>query len=140
MAWWTWILFGLALLVVEMLTPGGLFALFFGLSALAVSVMAALGLGPAWLQWLAFAALGVGLLLLLRNRLQARLRGRRVAVDSLVGELAIPLSDLPARGAGKAELRGTTWECRNAAERPIARGDRCQVEKVDGLTLWIRPE
>ena len=38
MAWWTWILFGLALLVVEMLTPGGLFALFFGLSALAVSV------------------------------------------------------------------------------------------------------
>ena len=140
MAWWTWILFGLALLVVEMLTPGGLFALFFGFSALAVSVMAALGLGPAWLQWLVFAALGVGLLLLLRSRIQERLRGRRIPVDTLVGEVAIPLSDLPARGTGKAELRGTTWECRNAAERPIARGDRCQVEKVDGLTLWIRPE
>ena len=140
MAWWTWILFGLALLVLEMLTPGGLFALFFGLSALAVSIMAALGLGPAWLQWLVFAALGVVLLVALRNRIEQRLRGRRVPVDSLVGELAIPLSDLPGNGTGQAELRGTTWACRNAGERPVARGARCQVEKVDGLTLWIRPE
>ncbi|HEU4384715.1 MAG TPA: NfeD family protein [Anaeromyxobacteraceae bacterium] len=140
MAWWIWILFGLGLLVLEMLTPGGLFALFFGFSALAVAVMSALGLGPAWLQWLVFAALGVALLLLLRSRIQARLRTRRIPVDSLVGEVAIPLADLPAEGTGKAELRGTTWEARNAAGRPIARGARCHVEKVDGLTLWIRPE
>ena len=140
MAWWIWILFGLALLVLEMLTPGGLFALFFGFSALAVAAMSALGLGPAWLQWLVFAALGVVLLVLLRNRIEERLRGRRIPVDSLVGEVAIPLSDLAAGATGKAELRGTTWECRNAVERPISRGARCQVEKVDGLTLWIRPE
>lgn len=140
MAWWTWILFGLALLVLEMLTPGGLFALFFGLSALGVSIMAALGLGPAWLQWLVFAALGVVLLLALRSRIEERLRGRRVPVDSLVGEVAIPLADLPAGGTGQAELRGTTWECRNAAGRPIARGARCRVERVEGLALWVRPE
>lgn len=140
MAWWIWILFGLLLLVLEMLTPGGLFALFFGLSALGVAIMAALGLGPAWLQWLVFAALGVALLLLLRSRIEERLRGKRVPVDSLVGEVAVALADLPAGGTGKAELRGTTWECRNAADRPVARGARCRVEKVDGLTLWIRPE
>lgn len=140
MDWWLWILLGLALLALEMVTPGGLFALFFGLSALAVSIVAALEVGPAWLQWLVFAALGVALLLVLRGRVQQRLRRRRIPVDSLVGEVALPLSDLAAGGSGKVELRGTTWECRNAGERPIARGARCQVEKVEGLTLWVRPE
>ena len=140
MDWWLWILLGLALLALEMVTPGGLFALFFGLSALAVSIMAALEVGPVWLQWLIFAALGVALLLVLRGRVQQRLRRRRIPVDSLVGEVALPLSDLAAGGTGKVELRGTTWECRNAGERPIARGARCQVEKVEGLTLWVRPE
>lgn len=140
MDWWLWILLGLALLALEMLTPGGLFALFFGLSALAVSILSALEVGPAWLQWLVFAALGVALLLVLRSRVQQRLRRRRIPVDSLVGEVALPLSDLAAGATGKVELRGTTWECRNAGERPIARGARCQVEKVEGLTLWVRPE
>jgi membrane protein implicated in regulation of membrane protease activity len=140
MDWWLWILLGLALLVLEMLTPGGLFALFFGLSALAVSALAALGAGPGWLQWLVFAALGVVLLLALRSRVEERLRRRRIRVDSLVGEVALPLSDLAAGGTGTVELRGTTWQCRNAGERPIPRGARCQVEKVEGLTLWVRPE
>ena len=140
MTWWLWILLGLGLLVLEMVTPGGLFALFFGVSALVVAVLASLDVGPTWLQWLVFAALGVALLLLLRSRIQERLRVRRMPVDSLVGEVAIPLADLPAGGTGKVELRGTTWECKNAGERPIARGARCQVEKVEGLTLWVRPE
>lgn len=140
MDWWLWILFGLGLLALEMVTPGGLFALFFGLSALVVAVLSGLGVGPAWLQWLVFAALGVVLLLALRSRIGARLRHRHIPVDSLVGEVALPLSDLAGGGTGKVELRGTTWDCRNAGERPIARGVRCQVEKVDGLTLWVRPE
>lgn len=140
MAWWQWVLLGLGLLAVEMLTPGGLFALFFGFSALAVALLAAVGLRPAWLQWLVFAAVGVVLLLALRSRLDRRLRVRRIPVDSLVGEVAIPLGEIPARGTGKVELRGAAWEGRNVSERPVGRGQRCQVEKVDGLTVLIRPE
>jgi membrane protein implicated in regulation of membrane protease activity len=140
MEWWIWILLGLGLLVVEMVTPGGLFALFFGFSGLLVAGLSALGLGPAWLQWLVFAALGVVLLLLLRRRLQERLETRNIPVDSLVGEIAFPLEDLPAGATGRAELRGTSWTARNAGAAPLARGCRCQVEKVEGLTIWIRPE
>jgi membrane protein implicated in regulation of membrane protease activity len=140
MEWWIWILLGLGLLVVEMVTPGGLFALFFGFSALLVAALSALGLGPAWLQWLVFAALGVVLLLLLRRRLQARLETRNIPVDSLVGEVAIPLEDLPPGATGRAEMRGTSWTARNAGDAPLSRGRRCQVEKIEGLTIWIRPE
>jgi len=140
MEWWIWILLGLGLLVVEMVTPGGLFALFFGLSALLVAGLSALGLGPAWLQWLAFAALGVVFLLLLRRRLHARLETRNIPVDSLVGEIALPLEDLPPGATGRAEMRGTSWTARNSGGAPLARGCRCQVEKVEGLTIWIRAE
>jgi inner membrane protein len=140
--WWSWILLGLGLLVVEMVTPGGLFALFFGLSALLVAGLGAAGLGPPWLQWLLFAALGVVGVVLLRRRIQERLIARRILVDSLVGDVAIPVQDLPGGGTGRAELRGTTWTARNAGEAPVSRGQRCRVERVEkeGLTLWIRPE
>jgi inner membrane protein len=140
MSWWLWVLLGLALLVVEMITPGGLFALFFGLSALIVAAIEALGVAPPWLEWLLFAALGVVLLLALRKRTQQRLETRRIPVDSLVGEVAIPLEDLGPHATGKAELRGSSWTARNAGAAPLARGQRCQVQKVDGLTLWIHSE
>jgi inner membrane protein len=140
MEWWLWILLGLGLLVVEMVTPGGLFALFFGLSALLVAGLSALDLGPAWLHWLLFAALGVLGVALLRQRLRDRIDTRRIPVDTLVGEVAIPLEDLAARATGKAELRGTSWTARNSGDAPLACGQRCKVERVDGLTLWIRPE
>jgi len=140
MSWWIWVLVGLALLVLEMVTPGGLFALFFGFSALAVAALAALGVASPTLQWLLFAGLGVVGLGLLRGPLQRRLDSRRIPVDTLVGEVAVPMEGLERGGTGKAELRGTTWTARNAGEGPLARGQRCRVDRVEGLTIWIRPE
>lgn len=139
MEWWIWILLGLGLLVAEMLTPG-LFFLFFGLGALLVGALVLLGAGgPRELQWLLFSAVSLGTLALLRRRLKSRLAGKPV-VDSLVGELAVPLEDLPPQATGKAELHGSTWSARNDAGVPLARGQRCQVVRVEGLMLWIRPE
>ncbi|BDG10284.1 NfeD family protein [Anaeromyxobacter paludicola] len=140
MAWWGWILLGLGLLAAELATPGGLFALFFGLGALVVGCLVALGAGGSpELQWVLFSTLSLAALALLRRRLKARLAGRP-PVDSLVGELAVPLEDLPSHGAGKAELRGSAWTARNVAEVAVARGQRCQVVGVEGLMLFIRPE
>jgi len=140
MEWWIWMLLGLGLLVAELVTPGGLFALFFGLGALLVGTLALLGLGgPKELQWVLFSGLSLGALALLRRRLRARLGGGP-AIDSLVGELAVPLEDLPAQAAGRVELRGSSWSARNAADVPLSRGQRCHVVRVEGLTLFIRPE
>jgi membrane protein implicated in regulation of membrane protease activity len=61
-------------------------------------------------------------------------------VDSLVGESAIVLEDIPPGGVGKAELRGTSWNARNVAKLPLAKAQRCIVKSVEGLTLWIQPE
>jgi membrane protein implicated in regulation of membrane protease activity len=144
MVWWLWVIVGLTLLVMEMATPGGFFALFFGVGALAVSVLAALGLGPVW-QWIAFPVISLALVLLLRGRLQERLRrSPGPPVDSLVGQEVVLLEDLPPGGEARAELRGVPWSARAAqgrdlAEaRTLAKGQRCKVERVDGVVLYVK--
>jgi membrane protein implicated in regulation of membrane protease activity len=143
MIWWLWILLGLGLLALEMAMPGGFFALFFGVGALLVGALVSVGAaGPAWMQWLLFSVLSIGALATLRKPLQARLnlKGSRRPVDSLVGEMAVALEDFEPGGLGKVELRGTSWSARNRGSVTLGKGRRCVVEKVDGLTLWVRPE
>jgi len=144
MVWWYWMVLGLALLAAEMTTPGGFYILFFGLSALLVGTMAGLEIVNAdWLQWHLFSVIAIGSLLVFRGPLMARLsHGRRAHadVDSMVGEVAIPLEALPAGATGKAELRGTTWTAKNVGATAFRKGQRGKVMKVDGLTLWITAE
>ncbi|MFO0584198.1 MAG: NfeD family protein [Anaeromyxobacter sp.] len=140
MAWWLWILIGLALLVFEMLTPGGLFALFFGAGAIATSLLAALG-APAIVQWIAFTVLSIGLVLTVRKPIQEWLARRAgPPVQELVGEVATLLEDVGAGEDGRAELRGTPWTARVSSGIPLRAGQRCKVERVEGLTLWLRAE
>src|SRR6476660_2927205 len=102
MVWWYWLVFGLALLAAEMTTPGGFYILFFGLSALLVGTMAGLGIVLVdWLQWLLVSVIAIVSLLVCRGPLMARMsRGHQpqADVDSMVGEVAIPLEPL-ASGA-----------------------------------------
>jgi inner membrane protein len=142
MMWWLWLLFGLVLLVVEMSTPSGLYVLFFGLAALVVGVLAALGVEPAWLQWLAFGGISVLSLLFFRGMLVRRLKrtsSPTADVDSIVGEFATLSDDLEGHGTGRAAMRGTEWNVTNASGEPLSKGQRCRVERVEGITLFVRP-
>ena len=144
MIWWYWMVLGLALLGAEMTTPGGFYIIFFGLAALVVGTLAGLNLVQTdWLQWLLFSVIAVASLLMFRGPLLAKLSENKtgqVAVDSIVGEIAIPLEPLAIGETGKAELRGTAWTAKNVGSSRLHKGHRCKVTKVDGLTLWIAGE
>jgi inner membrane protein len=142
MPWWLWMLFGLVLLIVEVQLSGGFYLMFFGIGALCVGFLVAIGLAEAdWLQWLLFSILSVVTLAFLRRPIMMRLApAGSDRVDSLVGETATASEDIPSGGVGKAELRGTTWTARNSGTALLAKNTRCRVERVDGLTIWIRPE
>ena len=144
MIWWYWMLLGLVLLGVEMVTPGGFYILFFGLAALIVGSLTGLGFAQAeWLQWLLFSSLAILSLLVFRGPLLAWIKAKdkeMPTVDSMVGESAIPLEDLVPGGTGKAELRGTTWTAHNAGPASLKKNQRCKVERIEGLTLWIAAE
>jgi inner membrane protein len=144
MIWWYWMLLGLLLAGAEMMTPGGFYLLFFGLSALMVGTLAGLGLVDVdWVQWLLFSGIAVGALLVCRGPLVAMMKGdgsEWPAIDSMAGELAIPLEFLAVGATGKAELRGTTWSAKNVGTTPLDKGQRGKVTHVEGLTLWITTE
>jgi inner membrane protein len=143
MPWWLWILTGLAFVVLETVTPGGFFALFFAIASLVVGVLTRLGwAGPEWMQWLLFSVVSVlGLALFRRPLMKAlKLGGTGRVVDGMAGETAIVTEEVPGEGAGKAEMRGSAWTARSTTGSPLPRGQRCRVERIEGLTLWLRPE
>jgi len=143
MTWWYWMLLGLLLAGVEIATPGGFFVAFFALAAVLVGLLELLGLVESdAVQWALFSVLAVSCLLFLRKPLVAWMhRGQESeAVDSLVGELAVPATPIAAGGHGRAELRGAMWNVRNVDAAGLSAGERCRVVAVRGLELDIRAE
>ena len=141
--WWGWFLFGFLLLLLELASPGGFYFLFFGAGALSVGILAWLTVvEAAWVQLTIFSIVSVLASLLFRKRLLQRFgpKAGEVVVDSLVGEAATVIDNIEAGGFGKVELRGTSWNAKNGSNRPLARGERCKVQRVDGLSLWVTKE
>jgi inner membrane protein len=135
---------GLVLAALELISPGTFFIIFFGVGALVVGVLTLFNLaGPVWVQWLLFSVISVLALLLFRNPLLRLMRAdpsTHTAVDSLTNDIATALDDIPPAEMGRAELRGSAWTARNAGTTPIKKGQRCVVQRVEGLKLHIVPE
>ena len=142
MTWWIWMLLGLGLLVFEIIVPGGIIMMFFGISALIVGGLVAAGAGgPLWLQILLFSVLSVVLLLTLRGPILRRMKTAQHdagEVDSLIGAHAELMDDIAPGAEGKAMLRGSVWTAHNLGDRPLDRGKKCTVEKIEGLKLFVR--
>ena len=136
-----WVIVGLALLVFEVLTPGGFFTVFFGIAAFIVAVLVQLGvLETGAFQWLVFAVLGTVLLLALRPWVRRRFETNTPKVDQMVGETAIALEDLDGNNRGKVEMRGSSWNALYSGAGRVVKGDRLRVTRVDGLSLVVEKE
>ena len=136
--WWMWLLAGLGLLIVELVTPGGFFAVFFGVAAILVGVLSGSHLIEAeWLQWALFIVFSIVGVVALRRPLMQRMGLNVPALpsDDVQGELALVTEEIRPGELGKVELRGSTWTAR--AHRTIRVGERARVERVDGLTVWL---
>ena len=140
MTWALWVIGGILLLGLELITPGGFFLFFFGLAGIIVGALVAVGLGgPTWLQWLVFALLAVLSLTLFRKKLLQMIgpkSGKKV--DSLVGDLGTALEEIAPNSTAKAEVRGTAWSAKNVGTTPIAKGQRLEVQALDGLTVMVK--
>jgi len=140
--WWVWLVVGIALMALEVVTPG--FVLFFfGGAAVLVGGLLSLGIDiPVWLEFLLFSVLAVSLTLAFRGPLMRRMQARQglePRVDRLEDETATPLATLDPGTTGQAELRGTVWKARNEGPAVLPAGRPCRVVRVDGLTLVLAP-
>jgi hypothetical protein len=95
-----------------------------------------------WAQLLLFSVLSVGSLLLFRNPVIRWLNADRGQddVDSVAGEIAVPLETIAPGAVGRAEYRGAVWQARNDGGTPLPAGGRCVIDRVAGLMLLIREE
>jgi membrane protein implicated in regulation of membrane protease activity len=141
MEWWMWFVLGFALLMLEMATPGGFYFIFFGASAFVVALLDLMGITEsAWMEWMLFSIFAAGATTLFRQKMLNRF-GPRIPsgeVDTLIGEVATTLEGIRPGAVGKAELRGSSWNAFNTGSKELERGQRCRVERVDGLTIFIR--
>jgi len=142
MPWWGWITIGALLLTAEMtFVDLDFYLVFLGTSALIVGLI---GLAdfplPFWTQWILFALLGIGSLVLFRQRFYARLHPPPDAdvQQGVDGAWATALDSIAPGERGAVTLRGTTWTGRNVGSEMIPSGAACRVERSEGLLLELR--
>ncbi|MGD0290982.1 MAG: NfeD family protein [Candidatus Binataceae bacterium] len=144
MVWWAWIILGIACVAIEVHFTHDFSLFCVGVGAFIVAaVILFTNASPHWSQWILFGGLSVVILVGLRKPLLGRFqahRGKDADFQYLVGEVATPADDLPANAVGRAELRGSSWSARNGDATGLRKGQRCRVERVEGLTVWLRAE
>ncbi len=134
-----WLYLGIALIVLEVMTPG-LVSLFFGLSALTVALLSwlipAMGLG---LQWFAFSVFSVLYILLLRKSLKKVFSGDKEVSESLndefSGKLAVVVEKIEPLKPGRVEFCGSTWTAESGAE--VSAGASVRILGKKNLTLKV---
>ena len=139
MAWWIWVLAGFLLLAIE-LASATMHVGVFAVGAFIVAILTGAGVEmPFWGQLLVFAGVSMTGFFFLRPWIVRKLDlHRTVPVDQIAGEHAVALEDIAPASRGRAELRGTTWSATNVGTTALARGQRCIVDRVDGLMLHVR--
>jgi inner membrane protein len=139
MDWWIWTLIGFFFLALEFVSTT-MHSAFFAAGAFLVAILVAAHVGgPLWVQLLTFTLFSLFTLLLIRPYVVRKLKlSVTKIVDTMVGEQATVMDDLPPAALGKAEMRGSTWNARNIGETLLSRGQRATVERVEGLVIFIR--
>ena len=141
MEWWIWILLGLVVRFGGNRHAGGFYFIFFGVGAIVVGMLAGFGAaGPLWFKFILFEFLSVLALWCFREKLLEWTRvAPRQKIDSLVGEIAVAVDEIAINSIGKANAR-YFLECAQRRQQTFGAGRASRVERVQGLTLFVRAE
>jgi membrane protein implicated in regulation of membrane protease activity len=136
-----WLLAGLALMLLELATPG--FVLFFfGLGAWVAALWAFTGAGALASQLVVFLVSSLLFLVFLRKYATNLFRGGKsqtgkVPQDDTLGRRVLVVEEIdPVHLKGKVELNGTHWNA--MADAHIRKGTQVEVIGRDGLTLKVK--
>ena len=114
MTWWMWLAGGLALMVLELVTPSGFFIMFFGLGAMTIGALPARASSPRAGRSGCSSRCARSAICCCSAARSRTLPGAATPdVDSLVGVLAVPQGAIAPGAVGRVEVRGSTWSARN---------------------------
>ena len=136
-----WIVFGVILMVIEILTPT-FFIFWFGLGSLAAAVVAYFHENTL-LELLTFVIVSA-ILVLSTRRLAKKLSGeqiRNINVDDIVGKEALVIErvDNKAGTAGVVKVNGDMWRAVSFDDNiTFEKGELVVIEKVEGAHVVIK--
>lgn len=143
--WIFWTILGAMLIVAEIFTTGFVL-LWFGIGALAAAFAGLVGVNSIVLQFLIFAIVSIALTTASRtifvNYFSREKSGGdlKTGMDALPGKVGTVVSS--SRGAlneGAVKVFGSTWTAYPAdGEEPLEAGDRVEVERVQGASIYVR--
>lgn len=143
--WIFWTILGAMLIVGEIFTTGFVL-LWFGIGALAAALAGLVGIDSIVVQFLIFAIISIGLTTASRtifvNYFSREKSGGdlKTGMDALPGKVGTVVSS--SRGAlneGAVKVFGSTWTAYPAeGEEPLEAGDRVEVERVQGASIYVR--
>jgi len=143
--WIFWAILGAVLVVAEVFTSGFVL-LWFGVGALAAGLAGFLGVHSIILQFLIFAIVSISLTAashtIFVNYFSREKSGGdlKSGVESLPGKIGTVVSS--SRGAmheGAVKVFGSTWTAYQAeGEEPLEAGDRVEVTRVQGASIYVR--
>jgi membrane protein implicated in regulation of membrane protease activity len=142
MQWWAWIAGGALMLGAELtLVDAQFYLVLLGLSAVSTGLLCvALPGQPGWLQWIVFPLLALASMLGLRRRLHRWLRPDLPQIKTgPAGGTLLLAEDLPPGASCRIEYQGSSWSAVNGGAAVLMAGTHAEVERVEGLTLVLRP-
>lgn len=140
MVWWGWLIVGFLLMGAELFAVDAAFYLIFvGAAAILVGLIEFSGVSmPIWGQWLSFAVLAIASMVLFRQRLYDKLRGRTKEFQgNSIGALVSVNENVPPDGRTRVRLRGSQWTAVNVGGASIESGSEARVVAADGVELGI---
>lgn len=140
MQWWIWLVFGVALILLELVLPT-FFILWFGIGAVLVSLIALLApdlqLDMQVLLWVLFSSVTTVLWFKLFRRKKADVRW---TADSVIGEVGLLTASVSEFQKGRVRfqkpiLGNEEWTC--IADSDIAAGERVRLTAIEGNTARV---
>jgi len=139
-----WFIGGIALMVVELVVPGGII-FFLGLGATVVSGLLFIGLIDGWIQafttwFIVSLALIFGLRGVVQKYMPAHVEKGSTDEDlDAYGHRAEVAETIPADGEGRISFRGSTWAARNYHSGELPPGTAVRIVFRDNL-VWVVEE
>jgi membrane protein implicated in regulation of membrane protease activity len=144
-AWVIWLIIAALFGVAEVLTPGFVL-LWFGVGALAASIMALLGVESLAAQIVVFLIVSVALVIASRTifeRFWTRPSGStklRSGAETMIGQIGeVVESSRGPLNEGAVKVYGSVWTAFPAeGEWPLREGDPVSVERIEGNSIYVR--
>jgi membrane protein implicated in regulation of membrane protease activity len=136
---WIWVALVIFFALIEVLTLG-LTTVWFAIAALIMVFLSFLKISPS-VQVLIFLAISAVLLIFTRPVAVKKFKiGReKTNVDSLIGKRVLVTKTISEFEKGEVKISGLIWAARSDSNTEIAAGTKCEVLRVEGVQIIVRP-